>query len=317
MNFMPNNPQNPKLQQLKLFVSIALTILFWASAFVAIRSALDSYRPHSLALLRFLVASLVLGIYALIKRKLHRPSKKDLPFYLITGFIGITVYHVTLNIGELSVSAGTTSFIISSIPVFTAIFSYLLFREKLSLFGWIGILISFIGIAIIATAEGEPQGFNAGALFVLLAAISGCLYLIYQKQLLKKYSVIETVAYSVWIGTLFMLIFSRSLIRDMQKASLQNTLEVIYLGVFPAALAYFLWGYALSKIKTASKISTFLYLSPILTMIIAWIWMGEIPPIMAIFGGMITLGGVIMTNTFEKPKNAFYLRKKQKQSKTF
>ena len=291
------NNSNAARPKLRIIIALVICILLWASAFVGIRSALSGgYSPGSLALLRFLVASFSLVIYARFS-KMKLPSKEDLPFIILTGFVGITVYHVALNYGEMTVRAGTASFIISSVPILTGIFSIFFFRQYLKTWGWIGIFIGFTGIAFISFSESNFDKVNWGTLLIFLAALGGSLYVIFQKKLLKKYSALEVTSYSIWAGTFFMLAFLPGLIRDMQTARIGATIDIVYLGVFPGAIAYVLWNYALHKFSSPAHITTFLYFSPIVTMIIGVIWIGEIPNLYTIIAGLVVISGVILANT--------------------
>lgn len=275
----------------KVILSIGFTILFWASAFVAIRDALKCYSPGSLAVLRFSTASLVLGIFA-VKMKVRVPKLKDLPYFLILGMIGIACYHITLNYGEKTVTAATSSFIINSIPILTALISFFFLKERIRAWRWIGIFISFGGIALISFSEGKVGSFNWGTLLVLISAISGSLYVIFQKKLMNRYSAFEVTTWAIWIGTICMLPFIPSLLKDIQHATVSTTLDIVYLGIFPAAISYVLWGYALSYFESATKLTTWLYLSPLLTTVIGIIWIREIPGIFALLGGLIVLSGM-------------------------
>ena len=268
-----------------------------ASAFVGIRSALSGgYTAGSVALLRFLVASLSLAIYAYFSG-MKLPKKKDIPFIILTGFVGISVYHVALNFGEMTVKAGTASFIISSIPILTGIFSIFFFRQYLKLWGWIGIFIGFSGIAFISFSESNFDKVNWGTLLVFLAAVGGSLYVMFQKILLKKYNALEVTSYSIWAGTFFMLIFLPNLYKDMQHASFSASMDIVYLGIFPGAIAYVLWNYALHRFSSPTHITSYLYFSPIVTMIIGVIWIGELPNLLTIIAGLTVLLGVILANT--------------------
>ena len=91
---MQKSPWKPRT-----LAAAGVTLLLWASAFAAIRVGLRAYGPGPLALLRFLVASSVLGIYALLTR-MRMPAARDLPGVFLMGFLGITVYHTALNYGE-------------------------------------------------------------------------------------------------------------------------------------------------------------------------------------------------------------------------
>ncbi|MBN1814934.1 MAG: DMT family transporter [Anaerolineae bacterium] len=280
-----------------------VTLLFWASAFSAIRAGLAAYEPGHLALLRFLVASAVLAVYAVLTR-MRVSELRDLPAMLLMGFLGITVYHLALNYGEVTVTAGAASLLIASAPTVTALLATLFLGERLKAWGWVGIAVSFVGVALIALGEGDPstgsgwQGvrFEPRALLILLAAASTSLYFIMQKRYLKKYNALQLSAYSIWTGTLLMLVFLPGLVRALPTAPLDATLAVVYLGIFPAALAYVAWTYVLSRMP-ASIAGSFLYLSPVLATLIAWVWLREMPTWLSLVGGATSLVGVILVNT--------------------
>lgn len=277
---------------------LIVTLLLWASAFAGIRSALQSYSPGAVILLRFLIASIALIIYAFITR-LRLPALRDIPALLLLGFFGITVYQAGLTFGEQTVPAGTASFLISSVPCFTALFAVIFLKERLSRWGWLGVLISFIGVTIISFGTGSGFNFTPNTLLILLAAFSESVYFIFQKNYLSKYSGIELTAYTIWAGTLFMLVFAPELIQQMPIASLSSTLSIVYMGIFPAAIAYVTWAYTLSHLP-ASRATSFLNLSPILSILIAWIWLREIPSPLAIWGGMLVIAGVLLVNKRSK-----------------
>ena len=98
----------------RTLAALAVALVLWASAFAAIRAALVSYGPGELALLGFLTASIVLGIYAAISR-MSLPKLRDLPIIALLGILGITGYHLSLNVGEMTVTAGSASMLIAVI----------------------------------------------------------------------------------------------------------------------------------------------------------------------------------------------------------
>lgn len=170
---------------LRVGIAIVATLIFWASTFAGIKVGLTAYNPGHLVLLRFLTASVVLLLYAFLVR-MPFPDKKDIPILLLLGFIGITVYNLSLTYGEIKVAAGSASLLIASAPIFTAILAKFILKEDISIWGWVGILISFLGISLIVRGEGGAVSFEPAAFLILLSAICISTFFVFQKPLLKS-----------------------------------------------------------------------------------------------------------------------------------
>ncbi|TMN21432.1 DMT family transporter [Lentibacillus cibarius] len=278
----------------KIFTAHLLTIILWASAFPGIRMALTAYTPTHVSLLRLLVGSLLLLVVALFI-KLPLPDLKDIPIILLLGFLAFAVYHVALNYGEQTVSAGPASLLVSTAPIFTAIMAVVFFRERFKLQGWIGAFIAIVGVGFISLGGSEEISFNLGAMLILLAALSESVYFVFQNAYLQKYGFFPFTMYTIWGGTICMLVFSGGLLQEMATAPIDVTMAVVYLGIFPTVIPYFAIAYVTSKTGAAEATSS-LYLTPVFAFLIAWIWLGETPAASAIIGGVITLLGVFISN---------------------
>ncbi len=277
-----------------VLTALALALILWASAFVGIRAGLQAYSPGQLALLRFLIASTALLVYALITR-MRLPLLRDIPGLLLMGFVGITIYHVALNYGEQSVSASAASVLVATVPCFTALLATIFLRERMRPLGWLGVIVSFIGVTIVVIGVSGGLHFTPDALLILLASLAESVYFVMQKPYLKKYTGFELTTYTIWAATLCMLMYAPGLVHQVQAASLDGTAAVVYLGIFPAAIAYAAWSYALSRMS-ASNTTSFLNIVPLLAALIAWLWLGEVPSLLSILGGIIVIAGVALVN---------------------
>lgn len=286
----------------KVWGSIVVTLLLWASAFAGIRAGmridtsgvvgLGGIGPGELALLRFGTASIVFIIYA-IGTGMKLPDRADMPYLALTGFIGITCYHVALNFGEMQVSSAAAAVIIASSPIFAALLARFYLDERISARKAAGIGLAFAGVVAISFGEGGNLSFQPSALLILFAAMSYALFSVMGKRPLRKYSSLQYSATSIWFGTLPLLVFAPSLMRQMSVAEPSSIAAGVYLGVFPGAIAYLLWNYALKRMPVTSLV-VFLNAQPIGAAIIAWFWRGEVPMGLTIAGGLIALVGVAL-----------------------
>jgi drug/metabolite transporter (DMT)-like permease len=246
-------------------------------------------------LLRYLVASLTLAVYAMVTR-MPLPERRDIPRFALLGFLGFTAYNVAINAGEVGISAGVASFIVAGAPIMMALGGILFFGERLKRLGWVGIGICLLGVAIITLTSEDGLSLQPAALLVLLAAICQAAYSVGQKPMLKKYGALRFVTYAVWAGAAFLLVFVPGLLRDLPTAAPEATFAVVYMGIFPGALGYLTWSLVLSRVPAAIA-GTFLYGVPVCAVIIAWLWLGEVPGVLALLGGALVIAGVVVVNT--------------------
>ncbi|MBL4574745.1 MAG: DMT family transporter [Opitutaceae bacterium] len=270
-----------------------ITLLLWASAFSGIRVALEDYSPEHLGLLRYGIASIATLFLCFFWRP-QFPKLKDWPHFFLTGLIIVPVYTISINYAEQTISAGSTSFIISLVPVITGFFAPIILKEAPEKGTWIGLAFCIPGIALISFGEGDSFTFSIGVAWGCLSALSGATTILLQKSLLKTYDGYTVSAWTMWTGTFFMLFFLPGLKTSIGQASLSSTLSVIYLGIFPGAIAYITFAMAMKNLS-AARISRFLFLIPILSLIVAFFWLREIPTTLTLAGGGITLAGVILS----------------------
>jgi drug/metabolite transporter (DMT)-like permease len=273
-------------------LSLATTIVLWASAFPAIRAALDGYSAAHLSVLRLLVAALALGVVAAV-RGVRLPARRDLPAIAGLGFTGMAAYQVLLNSGERTVPAGTASLIVNVSPVIVALVATTVLGERLARAGWAGIGIAFGGVTIIAlTGEGGVQ-LSAGALLVLGAAVVQAAYFLGSKPLLARYDALSLTVWAMAFGALLTLPLAPGLPGAIADAPLESSAAVALLALGASAVGFVSWAYALQHIDVSIAAAT-LYAVPPIAILVGWVWLGELPGVSSLIGGAVALGGVAL-----------------------
>src|SRR3990167_2274910 len=282
----------------RLHVAAALMVLFWASAYIGIRLGLKGYTPGAMALFRYLVASFCMLIVYRMKVRytpLQRIRWSDLIAVAILGILGFAIYNIALNYGELTVTAGITSFIVSQTPVLMSLFAIIFFRHRLTEWAGLGTVISFLGILLISVGEAKGLHWDWGVLYLLMATLCGSLYSLFQKPLLQRLHPVVFTAYAIWFGTLALMIYWPTLLHEIAHAPLKTTLAVVYNGIFPAAIAYLLWGLVLAELP-AIKAASFLYLVPVVATLLGMVMLHEMPTWISLSGSVLALSGAILVN---------------------
>ncbi|HCS37957.1 MAG TPA: EamA family transporter [Anaerolineaceae bacterium] len=268
------------------------TILLWSSAFVFTKIALEYFSPSSIGVLRYICASLFF-IILVINKRIGLPTLKDIPFILVSGAMGFTLYMTFFNIGSGTLSPATASIIIATAPIITAVFSTLFFKEKIVTLGWVAIAIEFCGILVLTLWDGVFT-INIGILWLLGSAICISAYNLMQRHLNKKYSALQATSYSIFAGTLLLLINLPHAAIQMAAAPLRQWLVILFLGVFPGGIAYLWWSNALSTAEKTSDVTNFMFVTPFLATLLGFLLIGEIPSLSTIVGGVIILAGLFL-----------------------
>ena len=276
----------------------SITIIFWSLAYVLTRMTLHYFSAFSLGFLRYFFASCALIIIAIIT-KMKWPQKTDLKWFILSGAVGFFIYMIVFNLGCETVSASTSSVVLATVPVFTALLARIIYREKLSVIKWIAIAVEFFGV-ILLTLMNHTFSINNGLILLLIAAISLSVYNLLQRKLTKTYSGLQASAFSIFFGTIMLAIFLPGSIKDVQNAPPIQLIYIIILGVFSSAIAFVAWAEALKKAKKASSVSNYMFVTPFLTTLLGFLISKEKPDLPTIVGGGIILAGVFIFNFGEK-----------------
>ena len=286
--------------------AVAVTVVLWASAFVGIRAIGATFSPGSLTLGRLAVAAVVLGAVVLpqLLKSRKLPHGREWWPILAYGVMWFGGYNVALNAAEHLLDAGTSAMLINVSPILIAVLAGVFLKEGFPRWLIIGSLVAFCGVALIAFGSGSGKGSTAdvtGVLLCLLAAVLAAVSVIVQKPVLRKFPAGQATLFGILVGAVCCLPFTGQLVSELQSASLPATLGLLYLGVFPTAIAFTTWAYALSLID-AGKLAATTYLVPGATILISWLVLSEIPTIWGLVGGVVCLVGVGLTRRRSRPR---------------
>jgi drug/metabolite transporter (DMT)-like permease len=281
--------------------AVAVTLVFWASAFVGIRHLAGDFSPGALSLGRLLVGAVCLGVAAL-SRGVPRPTRREWVSIVAIGVLWFGVYNVALNEGEHRVDAGTAAILIQVSPVVVAVLAAVFLGERFTTYLGVGLALAFAGVGVITLSTS--QGSNHDLLGVLLCLLSAVVYavsLVLQKPLVARLPAIHVTWLACTIGAVVCLPFAGQLVHQVGAAPASSTLVLVYLGVFPTAIAFTTYAYALRHMS-ASSLSVTTYLVPPLAILMGVVLLGEAPPAMAYAGGALALVGVAIAR--RKPRSA-------------
>jgi drug/metabolite transporter (DMT)-like permease len=277
----------------KSFAAAGITMLLWASAFIVIRRVGNDYSPGALALGRMLAGAIALTAVAVVVRP-KLPRGRPLLLVIAYGVLWFGLYTVLVNASERHVDAGTAALVVNLGPILIAVLAGLYLGEGFPRSLIAGLAIAFAGVAIIAVATSTGRHDAIGVLFALGAAALYAVGVLLQKRALGSTGAFAATWLGCLAGAVICLPFAPDLLREAAAAPAAAGLGVAYLGLFPTAIAFGTWAYALKR-TTAGRLSSSSYLVPGIAVLLSWLVLGEPPTLLALAGGVLCLAGVAVT----------------------
>jgi drug/metabolite transporter (DMT)-like permease len=268
-----------------------ITVVCWASAFVAIRVAVRSFTPAEVAWLRFCAAAAVLGLIALLTR-MPLPRARDLPALAALGLVGHALYNLALAWGQARVPAASASFIVSSAPIWMLVLAAGLGQERPRAARVAAMLLSLTGVALIAVGRGGRLVLDPPALVVVAASVMQAVYSMGQRPLLSRYTALQVSTFTVFAALVWLTPFAPTAIGHLFERPWSHGAAALFLGVVPTAVGYSTWAIAMRNLSPSSA-GSFLYLVPAVVLALAWAVLGELPSGLAVTGGVLVVIGVV------------------------
>lgn len=279
----------------KALLYASLAILTWSSAYAAIAYGLGAYTPGEVALARLAVGTACFLAWMRVRR-LPLPPLTAWPPLLALGVLGLAVYHLCLNYAETHIASGTAAIIIALAPTATAATSALWLHERLSARMITGLAVALSGVILVVLTSGKSLSFQPKAALVLVSVLAAAVYFTGQKPLSARHGAAAVTTVTCIGGTLGALPFGLGLPHAILAAPFSRTAALLWLGLAPTFVGYLTWNMAIHR-ASVSKVTSFIYFSTPLALLIGWLWLGERPGGLTLIGATIVVGGVILSNT--------------------
>ena len=289
------------MSKFKVLTAGLAVVVLWASAFPAIRVAAPDLGVIGLSVARLAVASLSLIAVAPLAH-VRRPERRHVPLLVAAGFVGMTAYQLLLNAAELHVPAGTASILVAAAPLISVAIATLFLGEQLPVTRVAGIAVAIAGVVTVSLARCGATVTSSLWIAVGAAVVQG-IYHPLIKPLLRDRSGLEVATYAMVAGTIMSLPLLPWGWHDVLAASPSTWGSALYLGLLPSALGFVLWGYAVANLPMATSTSL-LYLVPAFAVLIAFIWLGEMPLAGELLGGVVVIAGVVLVSLGDRIRAA-------------
>jgi drug/metabolite transporter (DMT)-like permease len=275
--------------------ALVFTLLVWSTTFAGLRASLHYFTPGHLVFLRWGIAALVLVGYGMFTG-VRAPAPRDLPAIVLAGALGFGVYQIALAYAQTGLTAGTGGLLINLAPAFTTVLAAALKLERVTWRLWAGLAVSMTGVVLLGVARGGFGGSPGHAALVVLAAASFAGYVIVSRPLLARYSPLEVTTYAICAGSLPFLVWAPGAFVALASVPATGVITLLYMAILPAALAYVTWSRAISVLPP-SVAARGLYLVPVVGLGVAWVWLGEVPSVLAVLGGLVVIAGVLVASS--------------------
>jgi drug/metabolite transporter (DMT)-like permease len=275
----------------------AVTVVLWASSFVAIRHVGTEISAGSLSLARLGLGSIFLGALLFTRRTpaVRRwPTQRDWLPLIACGVLWFGVYNIALNEAERRLDAGTSAMLVHIAPLLIAVLAGLGLGEGFPRQLVIGSLVAFAGIVIIGTSTSSGRAETWGVVLCVVAAISYAVGVVTQKPLLSRLPAAEVTWLACTIGAVVCLPFAPTLVDELRTADASTIWWVVYLAAFPTALGFTTWAFALRR-TSAGRMGVTVYAVPVVAIVLGWLFLGETPAVLALAGGALCLTGVAIS----------------------
>jgi drug/metabolite transporter (DMT)-like permease len=288
-----------------------LSVLIWGGTFIATKVTLREASPATIVWLRFGIGIVILGVAVVARKQFALPARRELAYFALLGFIGVTFHQWLQATGLQTAAATTTAWIVATIPVFTAILGWLALKQKLGLVRVGGMILAAVGVILIVSkgniASLFSSGFSTfGDFLILISSVNWAVFSVLSRRGLDAHPATRMMFYVMVFGWLFASVWlfgAGSGLSEIPRLSIEGWSGILVLGLLGSGVAYIAWYDALQALP-ASQLAAFINIEPLVTTVMAAFILNETITLLAVLGAGMILFGVYLVNRPDQPAPA-------------
>jgi drug/metabolite transporter (DMT)-like permease len=287
------------------YTALAAAGTVWGTGFVFGKWALDELSVGQMVMLRFIFASLGLALAVAIegRRRSIRIQRADIPLVLIAAFLGVPVQYILQFQGLAHTTVSHASLMVGVLPVLLGVAAAIFAKERLDAIGWIGLLASTIGAALVAFGgdgglAGSPGATLFGDALVVASLFLGVAWILMSQRLMTLgYSPVMASALVIIVGTVMLgvWVLATEGMPPLSTISMRTWISVATLGLAATAVATLLWNWGLARVP-ASQAGVFLNLEPVVGAILGVLLFHDLFGAPAFIGGLLIIVAAIVVS---------------------
>lgn len=290
-----------------IYAKALLTVTIWGATFIATKVTLREVSPATIVWLRFGIGIVILGITVAARKQFAFPARRELGYFALLGFVGVTFHQWLQATGLLTAAATTTAWIIATTPVFSALLGWLVLKEKLGGVRIGGMLVAAAGVLLIVS-KGDPRALlsasftSVGDFLILISSANWAIFSVLSRRGLQAHPATRMMFYVMIFGWLFANVWLFGFgpgLSEIPRLTFSGWSGILVLGLLGSGLAYITWYDALQALP-ASQMAAFYNIEPLVTTTLAAFMLSETIGLLSIFGAALIIGGVYLVNRPDK-----------------
>jgi drug/metabolite transporter (DMT)-like permease len=301
---MAPDPRGPRTRDAAIEAALLAMCAFWAMNVIVLKVLLRVLPPAALSASRYLIVCALALVVVAAGRGPWMVSRADLPRFLVSGFLGVTLYQILFLEGLHRSTAFATNLVAGMEPLFALALLSLGGRSRVSPRQWGGVVVAIVGAALFFLEPERGQVhllFGFGDLLNLVAAFVFALYGLISAPVFTRYPGRTAMAVSMVAGTLPLAAWSAPALRSVDWRGLAPPVwgALLASSILPLYVGFWIWNWAVAR-KGLDHASLYMFVEIVMSGVFAWVLLGERFGLLRLLGAAVILVGIVLARSGER-----------------